>query len=111
MVCKGSMVTLWSQVFYSNNVMKDMTDRHTFIRCSSVTVKCKNMYKLQFILIGTGPVVAVMQYWYFDEVNVHELIILVIKAKAVPLHAMKALGGRGGIGPTHTGPRHIPAAL
>jgi hypothetical protein len=28
------------------------------------------------------------------------------KAKAVPLHAMKALGGRGYIAPTHSRPRH-----
>jgi hypothetical protein len=26
--------------------------------------------------------------------------------KAVPLHAMEALGGRGGIAPTHSRPRH-----
>jgi hypothetical protein len=26
--------------------------------------------------------------------------------KAVPLHAMKALGGRGAIAPTHSRPRH-----
>jgi hypothetical protein len=26
--------------------------------------------------------------------------------KAVPLHAMEALGGRGGIAPTHSQPRH-----
>jgi hypothetical protein len=26
----------------------------------------------------------------------------VIKGKAVPLHAMEALGGRGGIAPTHS---------
>jgi hypothetical protein len=30
----------------------------------------------------------------------------VCKSKAVPLHAMKALGGRGGIDPTHSRPRH-----
>jgi hypothetical protein len=43
-----------------------------------------------------------------------EVIIIVIcfkvatkaKTKAVPLHAMKALGGRGGIAPTHTRPWH-----
>jgi hypothetical protein len=29
-----------------------------------------------------------------------------IKGKAVPLHAMEALGGRGGIAPTHSLPRH-----
>jgi hypothetical protein len=29
-----------------------------------------------------------------------------IKSKAVPLHAMEALGGRGGIAPTHSRPRH-----
>jgi hypothetical protein len=28
------------------------------------------------------------------------------KAKAVQLHAMKALGERGGIAPTHSRPRH-----
>jgi hypothetical protein len=27
-------------------------------------------------------------------------------SKAVPLHAMEALGGRGGIAPTHSLPRH-----
>jgi hypothetical protein len=29
-----------------------------------------------------------------------------VTAKAVPLHAMEALGGRGGIAPTHSRPRH-----
>jgi hypothetical protein len=29
-----------------------------------------------------------------------------LKAKAVPLHATKALGGRGGIAPTRSRPRH-----
>jgi hypothetical protein len=28
------------------------------------------------------------------------------KSKAVPLHAMEAFGGRGGIAPTHSRPRH-----
>jgi hypothetical protein len=28
------------------------------------------------------------------------------RAKAVPLHAMKALRGRGGVAPTHTRSRH-----
>jgi hypothetical protein len=28
------------------------------------------------------------------------------KSKAVPLHAMEALEGRGGIAPTHSRPRH-----
>jgi hypothetical protein len=28
------------------------------------------------------------------------------KGKAVPLHAMEALGGRGDIAPTHSRPRH-----
>jgi hypothetical protein len=29
-----------------------------------------------------------------------------VTSKAVPLHAMEALGGRGGIAPTHSRPRH-----
>jgi hypothetical protein len=32
--------------------------------------------------------------------------VLLLKGKAVPLHAMEALGGRGGIAPTHSRPRH-----
>jgi hypothetical protein len=37
----------------------------------------------------------------------------VTNTKAVPLHAMKALGGRGNIAPIHSpsGQRHAPAAL
>jgi hypothetical protein len=31
---------------------------------------------------------------------------IVSKSKAVPLHAMEALGGRGGIAPTHSRLRH-----
>jgi hypothetical protein len=31
---------------------------------------------------------------------------LMVGSFVVPLHAMKALGGRGGIAPTHTRPRH-----
>jgi rootletin len=30
------------------------------------------------------------------------VFVLLHKAKAVPLHAVKALGGRGGIAPTHS---------
>jgi hypothetical protein len=30
----------------------------------------------------------------------------VTKGKAVPLHAVEALGGKGGIAPTHSRPRH-----
>jgi hypothetical protein len=35
-----------------------------------------------------------------------ELHILYSKGKAVALHAMEALGGRGDIAPTHSRPRH-----
>jgi hypothetical protein len=30
------------------------------------------------------------------------IIIIISKSKAVPLHAMEAHGGRGGIAPTHS---------
>jgi hypothetical protein len=36
-------------------------------------------------------------------VNYFRLLFLL---KAVPLHAMEALGGRGGIAPTYSRPRH-----
>jgi hypothetical protein len=35
------------------------------------------------------------------NINFGKLIILVKLIKAVPLRAMEALGGRGGIAPTH----------
>jgi hypothetical protein len=37
----------------------------------------------------------------FEEIPLYKK-----KGKAVPLHAMEALGGRGGIDPTHSRPRH-----
>jgi len=37
----------------------------------------------------------------WDKTNASET-----KDKAVPLHAMEALGGRGGVAPTHSRPRH-----
>jgi hypothetical protein len=42
---------------------------------------------------------------YFPR-NISELLIL-LKAKAVPLHAIKALGGKGGIAPTNSRPRQL----
>jgi hypothetical protein len=33
-------------------------------------------------------------------------LLLHVKGKPVPLHAMEALGGRGGIAPTHSRPWH-----
>jgi hypothetical protein len=40
------------------------------------------------------------------EVMSHDWGIKKGEGKAVPLHAMEALGGRRGIAPTHSGPRH-----
>jgi hypothetical protein len=49
------------------------------------------------------------------EKNKHRFLNLLAKInrsaekyhkKVVPLHAMEALGGRGGIAPTHSRPRH-----
>jgi hypothetical protein len=59
---------------------------------------------------------------YNFEISIHRKVLysVVLKGKAVPLHAMEALGGRGGIAPTHSRPRnwmgvsgqrHAPAAL
>jgi hypothetical protein len=33
-------------------------------------------------------------------------LLIIAKAKAVPLHTMNVLGVRGGIAPTHSRPRH-----
>jgi hypothetical protein len=45
--------------------------------------------------------------WYNDlEHTVDSRLIALKKAKAVPLHAKKALWGSEGIAPTHARPRH-----
>jgi hypothetical protein len=36
-----------------------------------------------------------------NEGSVHSVVYDILKSKAVLLHAMVALGGRGGIAPTH----------
>jgi hypothetical protein len=38
--------------------------------------------------------------------SIIQQMLLKGKGKAVPLHALEALGGRGGIAPTHSRPRH-----
>jgi len=50
------------------------------------------------------PPLVALNIGYFNEtvfINVYSK-----KSKAVPLHAMETLGGRGGIAPTHSRPRH-----
>jgi hypothetical protein len=43
----------------------------------------------------------------FFELGFSALVnIKSIKGKAIPLHAMEALWGRGGIAPNHSRPRH-----
>jgi hypothetical protein len=42
---------------------------------------------------------------FYDAFSVTRLYSKSKKSKAVPLHAMEALGGRGGIAPTHSRPR------
>jgi hypothetical protein len=51
--------------------------------------------------------------YFYENLNAPTFEILDLKCsikykkdKAVPLHAMEALGGRGGIAPTHSRPRH-----
>jgi hypothetical protein len=43
---------------------------------------------------------------YLRILRMEFMFMCYIKGKAVPLHAMEALGGKGGIAPTHSRPRH-----
>jgi hypothetical protein len=48
---------------------------------------------------------------YFSEITLPYILegshlYISKKSKVVPLHAMEALGGGGGIAPTHSRPRH-----
>jgi hypothetical protein len=74
----------------SSRLFSSMLTTHT--HCT------KELQFVQYSAAGTcaGP----LQIWYFvvgsDKV----------KGKAVPLHTMEALGGRGSIAPTDSRPRH-----
>jgi hypothetical protein len=49
------------------------------------------------------------QLWYiyvYIYIYIYVYIYIYGKGKAVSLHAMEALGERGGIAPTHSQPRH-----
>jgi hypothetical protein len=43
-----------------------------------------------------------MKNVWTDVIEFNDTYILYEKGKGVPLHAMEARGGRGGIAPTHT---------
>jgi hypothetical protein len=43
---------------------------------------------------------------FWNELGALNELLYCKKGKAVPLHAMEAFGGRGGIAPTHSRPRH-----
>jgi hypothetical protein len=47
------------------------------------------------------------QIFLIDSIlRMQSAVCVFVDVKAVPLHAMEALGGRGGIAPTHSRPRH-----
>jgi hypothetical protein len=43
---------------------------------------------------------------FAESYGLSSYTMILSRGKAVPLHAMEALGGRGGIAPTHSRPRH-----
>jgi hypothetical protein len=86
----------------------------------SFNCKCGSLTNISFQLWSSlrGLCYARMQHVPFSALNGKYLELLQAfpsgairkcykkKSKAVPLHAMEALGGRGGIAPTHSRPRH-----
>jgi hypothetical protein len=57
-------------------------------------------------LFCIGGDLAAVQFPVKGVLLMSEGFIVSEKGKAVPLHAMKTPGGRGGIAPTHSQPRH-----
>jgi hypothetical protein len=55
---------------------------------------------------GEGGTVQAINYLLKPTQNKASAHVTLVKKKAVPLHTMEALGGRGGIAPTHSRPRH-----
>jgi hypothetical protein len=60
----------------------------------------------QNIQLSTGYFITQLSGANINNSKVCLHLFRIIKGKAVSLHAMKALGGRGCIAPTHSRPRH-----
>jgi hypothetical protein len=69
-------------------------------------VRLHNKFKLDStpLSITVHMLNAVREIIHF--INWSKSVLTSLKGKAVPLHAMEALGGRGSIAPTHSRPRH-----
>jgi hypothetical protein len=63
-----------------------------------VLLKCAETERLRCQLLSS-------EWLKFNEVAYRRMVGC-SKGKAVPRDAMEALGGRGGIAPTHSRPRH-----
>jgi hypothetical protein len=90
----------------------------TFL-CSTFALQLKTVLLLdvlQLLMLSVGTLMSLeiiifpLNTFYCEQdtvcISSIYLIVYVHKGKAVPLHAMEALGGRGGIAPTHSRPRH-----
>jgi hypothetical protein len=80
-----------------------------------VTVQFNELHRLKIYVINvsckqrltdTKQEGNIVSSFYITSKNLEVLIKLDKESKAVPLHAMKALGGRGGIAPTLSRPRN-----
>jgi hypothetical protein len=87
---------LHSRRLLSSSLRTDVIEDYT-CHCAKIT----NIVISQHDIVAMQQNVNICLY----VVSTHN-VIENKKSKAVPLHAMEALGGRGGVAPTHSRPRH-----
>jgi hypothetical protein len=116
------MILTWanSQLVYQSALAAPSTAGSTVSRDTSVAIPTTGWFPVsrdicvshQYCLVSCHP----RRLWSEWEVGKDENLVYLSpcnfkryfkgKGKAVPLHAMEALGGRGRIAPTHSRPRH-----
>jgi hypothetical protein len=92
-------------LFVTRNINRELStterlSQRTRLPQCQVNLKCRRFSLIKIILDFAEKRLNVMAEW-LTLLRIRE-----VKSKAVPLHAMEALGGRGGIAPTHSRPRH-----
>jgi hypothetical protein len=106
--CLSSQIAMTLDTNYRPRVatIRYMNDKHSHWQTSSIHIATWSTH-MNYMQTHTPTLYTSILCTYVAlHACIHTYFLVKKKAKAVPLHAMEALGGRGGIAPIHSRPRH-----